>query len=29
MLDLPVKNLVEPKKLILLTPQTTVTEAAR
>lgn len=29
MLDLPVKNLVEPKKLILLSPQTTVTEAAR
>lgn len=29
MLDLPVKNLVEPKKLILLTPQTSVSEAAK
>jgi len=29
MLDLPVKSLVEPKKLILLAPETTVGEAAR
>lgn len=29
MLDLPVKNLVEPKKLILLPPETTVSEAAK
>jgi len=29
MLDLPVKSLVEPKKLILLPPETTVSEAAR
>jgi len=29
MLDLPVKSLVEPKKLILLAPETTVSEAAK
>jgi len=29
MLDLPVKSLVEPKKLILLPPETTVSEAAK
>jgi CBS domain-containing protein len=29
MLDLPVKSLVEPKKLILLAPDTTVSEAAK
>lgn len=29
MLDLPVKSLVEPKKLILLPPGTTVSEAAK
>ncbi len=29
MLDLPVKSLVEPNKLILLTPETTVSDAAK
>ena len=29
MLDLPVKSLMEPKKLIVLTPDTTVSEAAK
>jgi len=29
MLDLPVKSLVEPKKLILLAPDTTVSEASK
>ena len=29
MFDLPVKSLMEPKKLVLLAPETTVAEAAK